>query len=204
MTNPTNDINDKEEKPAGPSDVDNPEGERRNQQPGAPILPANWNPPTADEAPQPQPMQQPQRMPSNGSDTSSYGVIGKARFPLRPDEVAEFEKARLYMGISLVIAATSLFLGGMLVSGIGLVCALVANERLRKLAAKKNDDPEAQRALRHAGTVAIVAAACALGLNALSAFVLYPYLVNSGQWSGISDLLGSNSAGTGTGTSTWG
>lgn len=162
-----------------------------------PEPPFRWNPGDSsdgDEASETQP-QQPQ--------LTGTALIGSTRFEIRNDEVGEFEGARRYMTAAQIIAVLSLFLGGVLLSSLALVCALAANAKLSNLAAAPGRSAEAQRALKRAGVMTIAVAGIALLLNIAAIAFLYPYVAEVMQSGSLDSLIAAPQPNA-TGNTTWG
>lgn len=141
--------------------------------------------------------------PRPSQEKTHIAAIGKTRFKVSSDEVAEFESARRYIMAAQVIAIISLFIGGMLLSGVALICAIFAYGKLDRLAQRRDDEPEAQRALKRSGIIVIAIAGSALVVNAIAVAVLYPMLANNLQAGNLGSLTTSAPSTIG-GSSTWG
>ena len=154
---------------------------------------------------QPQQFQQPQQFEEPQQPPVSVASIGKTSFKLKGKEILEFQSARNFMIASVIAAVISLIIGGMVVSAGALICALVANSKLSNLSATRSDDPDAQRALKRAGRIAIIVSALAFVLNAIAVIYLYPLIMDSMQTGSFNSLTGSaTTPTTGSGSSTWG
>lgn len=133
-------------------------------------------------------------------------AIGKTVFSVNDEQVQAFESARKLMMAAQITAIVSLFLGGIFLSMVSVVLAVVSNSRFRNIASTVAGD-EAQTALRRTGTSVIVLSAAALVLNVLSFIFIYPMImqvVQTGDYSSILGPLGGNAPSGTSGTSTWG
>lgn len=170
--------------------------------PSYPEPPVRWNPEDANTASS----QNPERpVDTSSSQQDGMGGIGKTRFQLKSEEASDFISARRFLFAAQIIAIVSIFFGGMLLSTVALICALVGNGKLNRIAANRPEQPDVQQALKRSGRMIIAVAAIALVLNFLTVAFLYPWLVQTGQLGDLGSLMGSpGSSGTSTGNSTWG
>ena len=106
--------------------------------------------------------------------------------------------AKVFMGDT-----GSLFIGGVLLSGVGLVCAIVAFRKLKKLIAKHTDVSVLAQRLKRSAIVGMAVCGVAFALNAISFYLMMPVvleMMESGDYTGAMTDVGSGAAGT----STWG
>lgn len=194
MTTPFD--NDEREQPHGGEKPDS-------ARPGSdvrPEPPIRWNPDANMNAEQGEPE------PIPAQEKGVAGVIGSVVVHLDTrEEIEGFKSARRFITASQIIAIVSLFFGGILLSALAVVCAVIAYSKLGWVAACHADEPEAQRALKRSGVLAIAVACVALALNAVSALFLYPMVLEAAQTGDLSALFGSSGSTGATGTNTtWG
>lgn len=158
-----------------------------------PEPPAGWMP----QSTQGQPRQRPQ------AQQLRAVVVGKETFTVSETDLAEFESARKFCVAAQIVALVSLFIGGVLLSTIAVVLAIIGYRKLAGVAAKMPEE-SVRRALRRSGIIAIVLSALALVLNIVSLIVLLPmlgYIAQTGDYSAIFGGSAAPSSGTST---TWG
>lgn len=174
----------------------------RNEPPernGAPEPPERWKPGDRHSASSEPPPEE------NGLPETKSGALGATSVELTGGDIAEFESARRLVTVSQVSAVVSLLVGGVLLSTVALVCAIVAYRKFDGIASRKEAHPDMQRALRRVGAVAIVFSAVILVINAVALCLLYPVFMERLQAGGFGSLLGGfGSSGGGAGNSTWG
>ena len=180
-----------EAKDEGSHDVSVGDQRPRKEESSAPEPPPNWKP--EDSVPRVQPSPTPKQDPSQ--DTA---VIGKTVLKLEGDEVPRFEKARKFIMASQFTAIISLFFGGMLLSCVGIVLAVLGYRTLSDIAANRAEQPLVQQALKRSGLVAIGMCVLALVINAVTLFVMYPILMQTLQEQGFSGLIPGSQTGSST------
>ena len=175
---------------------------RRNESPEhneAPEPPKRWRPDSSSQTQGESPDKAPDQK------DSIAGMMGSTRVELTSSEIAAFESARRLVTVSQIAALVSFIIGGVALSAIALICAVVAYRKLDAIAAGKQDHPEMQHALRRVGVMALGLSAVALVINIVALVVLYPVIMNSLQSGGFGSLFGgSGQLGAGGGNSTWG
>lgn len=133
------------------------------------------------------------------------GAVGKQQFELKSTELDDFKRARRYTMAAQIMAIASLFLGGVILSGVALLLGVLAYSKLNKIAMARTGEPDIQHALRRSGVMAIVVSAIALALNAITVVFLYPYLSEIMQSASLGTLSGTSaSTNAGSGSATWG
>lgn len=129
---------------------------------------------------------------NNGSESDSErgaAVVGRVILKLEGEEALQFEKARKFITASQFTAIVSLFFGGMLLSSVAIVLAVLGYRGLSGIAANREGQPLVQRALKRSGLVAIGMSVLALVVNAVTLLVMYPILMQTLQEEGITGLL---------------
>lgn len=124
------------------------------------------------------------------------------------DELKKLKSAQRLSLMATVFGPVSLLIGGMLLSGIGFACAVVSRKRLNALMQSASEAGRLAAKLQRTVVVSIVVCAVAFVLNAISAWLMYPVLVetlSSGDYASILGSAGTDAGSTGSGTgSTWG
>lgn len=108
--------------------------------------------------------------------------------------------------VASLAGPVSIFIGGVFLSTAGLVCAIVALYKLNGLAKKNSDFAMAVKRLKRVCITAIVICGIALVLNAISAYLMYPMVLEaleSGDYGNLGSNLGT-SPDAPKGSSTWG
>lgn len=125
--------------------------------------------------------------------------------PNSSDEVM-LASARRQINIAFIFSIVSLIIGGMLLSSIGLILAILALRKLNLLQQKKSLLAQDAKLLLKSAKTAIVFCIVAISLNLISFIVVYPQLmemIDSGQFDyllGASEVV----SGSESGASTWG
>ena len=165
---------------------------------GAPEPPKRWKPDSNHMNTEPSPDR-------TSDDDTSVGAFGAMRIELKGSEIPMFVSARRLITASQICAIVSFFIGGVLLSSVAVVCALIAHRKLCSIALNKADSPDVQRALRRVGIMAIGLAVVALVVNIAALVLLYPVAMQALQSSDMGSLFaGPNAAGGTAGNSTWG
>lgn len=117
--------------------------------------------------------------------------------------------ARRLITFANIAGPVSIIIGGVILSGAGLICAFIARRKINDLLNAECAPSEAfkQRILTAArpGAVALVICAIALILNAISVAIMMPILLSAMQSGDIQTLIGGSGTNAATSiTSTWG
>ena len=117
--------------------------------------------------------------------------------------------ARRLITFANIAGPVSIIIGGVILSGAGLICAFIARRKINDLLGSNRSENEAfkQRVLTAArpGAVALVICAIALVLNAISVAIMMPMLLSAMQSGDMQTLLGGSGANAAASiTSTWG
>ncbi|MBC5582916.1 hypothetical protein GS424_008520 [Eggerthella guodeyinii] len=119
------------------------------------------------------------------------------------NDLRELKKSQTMVMVASIAGPVSLFIGGVLLSGVGLVCAIVAFRKLKKLIAKHTDVSVLAQRLKRSAIVGMAVCGVAFALNAISFYLMMPVvleMMESGDYTGAMTDVGSGAAGT----STWG
>ncbi|WP_232050813.1 hypothetical protein [Arabiibacter massiliensis] len=148
---------------------------------------------------------EPPRPPRNGAEPDPDERQPGLSPSLQPNvlDMQQLKKAQTLVMVANIAGPVSLFLGGVLLSTVGLVCAIVANSRLKQLVTRTTRVGAAAALLKRSSAVGIVLCAIALVLNGISFFILLPevmQMMESGDYAGFAMDPGSGAAGS----STWG
>lgn len=145
--------------------------------------------------PEPPPGHDPGRQPTlNGAPAPSSNM----------NDLRELKKAQTMVMVASVAGPVSLFIGGVLLSGVGLVCAIVAFRKLGKLIAKHTDVSVLAQRLKRSAIVGMAVCGVAFALNAISFYLMMPVvleMMESGDYTGAMTDAGMGAAGS---NSTWG
>ena len=154
---------------------------------GAPEPPERWKPDESYSRPPEGPT------PQNENPDLRTGTIGGTRVELKGGAIHEFESARRLVVVSQVCAIVSFIIGGVMLSSVALVCAGIAFGKLNRIASVMDSAPDAQRALRRIGYMAIGLAVVTLIINIVALVVLYPTLMETMQAASTGTLASGNS-----------
>ena len=124
----------------------------------------------------------------------------------RPNTLDEqtLRSARSQTTFAFIAGPLSLFVGGMLLGTIGVICAFLANRKLHSLAQKTNETASIARGMLKSARTALVICLVAVALNAVSFAIMFPVIEQMLQSRDFASVAGNMSAGTAAGTSTWG
>lgn len=124
----------------------------------------------------------------------------------RPNTLDEqtLRSARSQTTFAFIAGPLSLFVGGMLLGTIGVICAFLANRKLHSLAQKTNETASIARGMLKSARTALVICLVAVALNAVSFAIMIPVIEQMLQSGDFASVAGNMSAGTAAGTSTWG
>lgn len=152
--------------------------------------------------PEPPPGHDPERKPGDADrQTTLNGVpIPSANM----NDVRDLKKAQTMVMVASVAGPVSLFIGGVLLSGVGLACAIVAYRKLKKLIEKRTDVSMLAQRLKRSAIVGMAVCGVAFALNAISFYLMMPVvleMMESGDYAGMMADAGSGAAGS---ASTWG
>ena len=124
----------------------------------------------------------------------------------RPNTLDEqtLRSARSQTTFAFIAGPLSLFVGGMLLGTIGVICAFLADRKLHSLAQKTNETASIARGMLKSARTALVICLVAVALNAVSFAIMFPVIEQMLQSGDFASVAGNMSAGTAAGTSTWG
>lgn len=142
--------------------------------------------------------------PPPGHDPERQTELNGAPVPSsNMNDLRELKKSQTMVMVASIAGPVSLFIGGVLLSGVGLVCAIVAFRKLKKLIAKHTDVSVLAQRLKRSAIVGMAVCGVAFALNAISFYLMMPVVIEmmeSGDYTGAMTDVGSGAAGT----STWG
>lgn len=142
--------------------------------------------------------------PPPGHDPERQTELNGAPVPSsNMNDLRELKKSQTMVMVASIAGPVSLFIGGVLLSGVGLVCAIVAFRKLKKLIAKHADVSVLAQRLKRSAIVGMAVCGVAFALNAISFYLMMPVvleMMESGDYTGAMTDVGSGAAGT----STWG
>ena len=118
------------------------------------------------------------------------------------NDLRELKKAQTMVMVASVAGPVSLFIGGVLLSGVGLACAIIALRKLNKLIEKRTDVSALAQRLKRSAIVGVAVCGVALTLNAISFYLMIVLeMMESVDYAGAVTDAGIGAAGS---TSTWG
>ena len=142
--------------------------------------------------------------PPPGHDPERQTELNGAPVPSsNMNDLRELKKSQTMVMVASISGPVSLLIGGVLLSGVGLVCAIVAFRKLKKLIAKHTDVSVLAQRLKRSAIVGMAVCGVAFALNAISFYLMMPVvleMMESGDYTGAMTDVGSGAAGT----STWG
>lgn len=143
--------------------------------------------------------------PPSGRDPGRQPTLNGAPMPSsNMNDQRELKSAQTMVMVASVAGPVSLFIGGVLLSGVGLVCAVIAFRKLNKLIAKRTDVSVLAQRLKRSAIVGMAVCGVAFALNAISFYLMMPIvleMMETGDYSGMMADAGSGAAGS---ISTWG
>lgn len=187
------------EEPEGPIGEQPPASERRMNDDGSPEPPSNWKPEETEQK------VNSVREAFELSNVETMATVGKTTLKLKGSEITDFKSGRNYFLAAVIASIASLFFGGIILSGVAIICAIASRGRFNNVASRHAGEPEVQTALARSGNIALAVAISILVLNIIALIVFYPVVADMMQ-SGDLNLFGGSSttSGTSTGNGTWG
>ena len=138
--------------------------------PGNPITPTGHQPRQGGQAP------------------GSNGFIGKTVIKMDAGDAREFETGRKFVSAAQITALISLFFGGVLLSAVSIVLAILGYRSLSHIAIKRSNEPMVRSALKRSGIIAIVMSILALVINIVSLIAFYPMVAEMLQQGNLSSV----------------
>ena len=140
----------------------------------------------------------------NGPQMPFSGGQMPSNNPQSNMDMKKFTSARRFTMAANIMGPVSLFFGGTLLSGIGLVCAILSYRKMRDLSISSGTMASYARAAIRASKVSIGVCAVAFVLNFVTMWMIYPEMMALVE-SGNLDALQSGGLGvSGTSNSKWG
>lgn len=165
------------------------------------------------QQPMPQQYNMPDQQPGNWQNGQQPPVYpnpepNRQYPPIKPG-YAEVKKVQNLALAASICGPVSVFIGGMLLSGIGVVCGFLGMRRADRIEKADKDVQEAAARARRSCVVALIVCAVAFSLNAAYSFYMYPIIMDAVQTGDLSALMGNAAssgsiASGGSGSSTWG
>ncbi len=119
-------------------------------------------------------------------------------------EDQELRRARNYVLIANICGPVSLFIGGMLLAGVGLIFAILGMRKFNKLAQSNSAVSQVAKVMKRTSIISIVICAVAFALNAVTAYIMFPEIMNMVQSGDYGSLGGAPADSPSGATSTWG
>lgn len=138
--------------------------------------------------------------PSGSAPSGPAGGPGSPRVNLTSEQEASFKKARRLSSAAMLCAVVSLFIGGMLLSAAGLICAFLSYRALKRHFNDLGDAGTLAVALKRTAVVSAMFCATSFALNAFAAWQMMPMVMDMLE-SGTVDLGGASPNAS---NSTWG
>lgn len=192
------DENKREEVPRETPNVEEGRTSSRSES-GYPEPPSSWQPPSQQpQAPGPEPGRSPFGNPGNLPNQNMIHV--------NESEASLLETARKLISIAQICAVVSLFLGGVLLSTISVVLAVMGAMKLSNFANNRSEPDNVKSAMKRPGYFAVGLCLIALIVNVISLVLFYPVVMQAVQSGDLSSIFtgGAGTGSTGTGSSTWG
>ena len=164
-----------------------------------PEPPSAWQPPA----------QQPQ---APGPETGRPPFINQGTSPaqnmisVNESEASRLEAARKLISIGQICAVVSLFFGGVLLSTVAVVLAIMGTMRLTDFANSRSEPDAVKSAIKRPGYFAVGLCLIALIVNIVSVVIFYPVVMQAVQSGDFSSIFtgGAGNGSAGAGNSTWG
>lgn len=115
-----------------------------------------------------------------------------------------FKVAQNLVMVASLAGPVSLFLGGVWLSGAGVICAIIGLRKLNAISSIQSDLSTPIKRIKKSCIIALVICSIALILNAISFYLLFPAvleMMESGTLPGMDSGIAPGSSG---GSSTWG
>lgn len=137
----------------------------------------------------------------NKNPASSYSFAQQQAASPRPNKEDEraLRSAQSKITFAYIAGPVSLFLGGMLLGCIGLICAGLAYRSIGQLEHKETSVAQAATKLKKSACTALIICCIAFVLNAISMYFMYPIILDMLQNGQFGNVAGSISS-----SSTWG
>lgn len=108
-----------------------------------------------------------------------------------PDEAREFRSARSLMTASNIMGPVSIFFGGVLLSGCGIVCAVMSMNRFKRLSGSSDKTMSSiANKMVKAAKASIAICVLAIVVNAISAALLFPVVMEAVESGQLDTLMG--------------
>ena len=147
-----------------------------------------------------------QQAPSNGIPPQSpnpYSNDYPPHPPMKNPVEAQLGSIRSFATASKVCGLISLIFGGVYLSAIGLILALVSRSKLKKLKANVSLDPEKNERVEKSVKLSLTLCIVVLVINAIAVFLVFTGFGGLFEPLDISSMMGAETA-TSTPSSTWG
>lgn len=155
-----------------------------------------------------------QRAPEPPSVSENNGKPGVSRgsnapgngpgFQPNANDLKDLKTSQTLVMVASIAGPVSLFIGGVLLSTVGLVCAIIGLRKLSVLSGRQTGIAAMALRFKRSAIIGLVVCGIALILNAISFYLMFPVIldmVESGDYAGLISDTGTGAAGS---TSTWG
>lgn len=109
------------------------------------------------------------------------------------ESASQIKSIQTLSSIAVIASPVSLIFGGVLLSLVSLICAIVARSKLKTLRAANGVDESILKMLTRQNTVGMVASIAALAINAVAfalTFGLLTQAMQTGDYSQLTSMLG--------------
>lgn len=148
-----------------------------------------------------------EREAKSGNENSPYSEAQQQpsqAFQPNINDARALRSAQSKITFAYIVGPLSLFIGGMLLGVIGLICAGLAYKKLGELEGKEQSIAQQARKLKKTAKTALIICVVAFVLNGISMYLMYPIIMEMLQSGQYGEIAGSLGAGTSAGTSAWG
>lgn len=142
----------------------------------------------------------------DGKTNSPYSTAQQQTSTPQPnrEDARALRSAQSKITFAYIAGPLSLFIGGMLLGTIGLICAYLAYRKLGQLSHKEASIADAALKLKKSARTALIVCAVAFFVNGVSMIVMYPVIVDMLQNGQYGDIAGNMGAGSAASNSVWG
>lgn len=129
---------------------------------------------------------------------------GDSNTPPEATRLAQLKTAQTLTTIGIIAGPVSMLFGGVLLSTIALICAIVAFAKVKKLLEPNDKDGSVARSIYRQAIVALSVSAIALVLNAISLAMILPTMIDvlqNGDIDQLANMYGLSGEGSSSGSS---
>jgi hypothetical protein len=146
------------------------------------------------------------------ANASSEGPVKPAHTLNNTEAELQLKSARTLTSVATIAGPVSLFIGGVLLSFVGLVCAILALHKTKRIIVGASVEyANTAKGIRQSAIIGLVIAGIALVINAVTVAIMLPAIIEAAQSGSLDSLLGqatsatsTSSGGTSSGSGAWG